>query len=33
MVLDDWWMKVHEIAEIIGISKEHVGYICMKIWI
>jgi hypothetical protein len=27
MVLDDWWMEVHEIAESIGISKEHVGYI------
>jgi len=27
MVLDDWRMKVHEIAETIGISKEHVGYI------
>jgi hypothetical protein len=26
MVLDDWWMKVHEIAKTIGISKEHVGY-------
>jgi hypothetical protein len=27
MVLDDWRMKVREIAETIGISKEHVGYI------
>ena len=27
MVLDDWWMKVHEIDETIGISKERVGYI------
>jgi transposase len=27
MVLDDWQMKVHEIAETISISKEHVGYI------
>jgi hypothetical protein len=27
MVLDDWRMKVHEITETIGISKEHVGYI------
>jgi len=27
MVLDDGRMKVHEIAETIGISKEHVGYI------
>jgi len=27
MVLDDQWMKVREIAETIGISKEHVGYI------
>jgi len=26
MVLDDWRMKVHEIVETIGISKEHVGY-------
>ena len=26
-VLDDRQMKVHEIAETIGISKEHVGYI------
>ena len=26
MVLDDWWMKVHEIDETIGISKERVGY-------
>jgi len=26
-VLDDWRMKVHEIAETIGISKEYVGYI------
>jgi transposase len=26
-VLDDWRMKVHKIAETIGISKEHVGYI------
>jgi hypothetical protein len=27
MVLDDWLMKVCEIAETIGISKERVGYI------
>jgi transposase len=27
MVLDDRRMKVHEIAETIGISKERVGYI------
>jgi len=27
MVLDDWRMKVHEIAETIGISKERVRYI------
>jgi histone-lysine N-methyltransferase SETMAR len=27
MVLDDWRMKVREIAETIGISKELVGYI------
>ena len=27
MVLDDRWMKVHDIAETIGISKECVGYI------
>jgi histone-lysine N-methyltransferase SETMAR len=27
MVLDDRWMKVREIAETIGTSKEHVGYI------
>jgi hypothetical protein len=27
MVLNDWRMKVREIAETIGISKEHVGYI------
>jgi hypothetical protein len=27
VVLDDRWMKVHEIAETIGISKECVGYI------
>jgi histone-lysine N-methyltransferase SETMAR len=27
MVLDDQWMKVHEIAEAIGISKECIGYI------
>jgi histone-lysine N-methyltransferase SETMAR len=26
MVLDDWRMKVHEIAETIGNSKECVGY-------
>jgi hypothetical protein len=26
MVLNDRRMKVHEIAETIGISKEHVGY-------
>jgi transposase len=33
MVLDNWRMKVHEIAETIVISKERVGYICMKHWI
>jgi hypothetical protein len=36
VVLDDWWMKVHEIAETIGISKECVGYILhegLDIWI
>jgi hypothetical protein len=27
MILDDLWMKVREIAETIGISKERVGYI------
>jgi transposase len=27
MVLDEWRMKVREIAETIGISKESVGYI------
>jgi hypothetical protein len=27
MILDDWWMKVREIAETISISKERVGYI------
>jgi histone-lysine N-methyltransferase SETMAR len=27
MVLDDWWMKVREIAETKGISKERVGCI------
>ena len=27
VVLDDWQMKVHEIAETKGISKECVGYI------
>jgi hypothetical protein len=27
MVLDDWQMKVREIAETTGISKERVGYI------
>jgi len=27
MVLDDRWMKVREIAETVGISKERVGYI------
>jgi len=27
MVLDDWRMKVREIAETIGISKEREGYI------
>jgi len=27
IVLDDWRMKVREIAETIGISKERVGYI------
>jgi hypothetical protein len=26
MVLVDWQMKVREIAETIGISKERVGY-------
>jgi transposase len=26
VVLDDWRMKVHEITETIGISKELVGY-------
>jgi histone-lysine N-methyltransferase SETMAR len=30
MVLDDWQMKVCEIAETIGISKECVGYILHK---
>jgi transposase len=30
MVLDDWRMKVHEIVETIGISKERVGYILHK---
>jgi PP-loop superfamily ATP-utilizing enzyme len=30
MVLDDQRMKVHEIAETIGISKECVGYILHK---
>jgi transposase len=30
MVLDDRQMKVREIAETIGISKEHVGYILCK---
>ena len=29
MVLDDWRMKVHEIAETIGVSKERVGYILL----
>jgi len=33
MVLDDWRMKVREISETIGISKERVGYICIKNWI
>jgi len=33
MVLDDKQMKVCEIAEAIGISKERVGYIFMKNWI
>jgi transposase len=33
MVLDDRRIKVCEIAEIIGISKERVGYILMKNWI
>jgi histone-lysine N-methyltransferase SETMAR len=27
MVLDERWMKMRKIAETIGISKEHVGYI------
>ena len=27
MLLVDWRMKVHEIAETIGISKERIGYI------
>jgi histone-lysine N-methyltransferase SETMAR len=27
MLLDDWRMKVREIAETVGISKECVGYI------
>jgi hypothetical protein len=27
MVLDDWQMKVREIVETTGISKEYVGYI------
>jgi len=27
MISDDRWMKVHEIAETIGISKERIGYI------
>jgi hypothetical protein len=30
MVLDDQWMKVLEVAEIIGISKECVGYILLE---
>jgi hypothetical protein len=30
MVLDDWRMKVREIAETTHISKEHVGYILHK---
>jgi DNA-binding Xre family transcriptional regulator len=30
MILDDRRMKVREIAETIGISKEHVGYILHK---
>ena len=29
MVLDDWRMKVREIAETIGVSKECVGYILL----
>jgi len=33
MVLDDKRMKVREIAETIGISKEHVGYILHENWI
>ena len=34
MVLDDRRVKVREIAETIGISKERVGYIfCMQNWI
>jgi hypothetical protein len=32
MVLDDRRMKVREIIETMGISKESVGYICMKNW-
>jgi transposase len=31
MMLDDWRMKVREIAETIGISKERVGYILKKL--
>jgi histone-lysine N-methyltransferase SETMAR len=27
MVLDDWWIKVREIVETVGISKECVKYI------
>jgi len=30
MVLDDRQMKVREIAETIGISKERVGYILLE---
>jgi transposase len=33
LVLDDWQMKVREIAETIGISKECVGYILHEEWI
>jgi transposase len=33
MVLDDWRMKVCEIAETTRILKERIGYILMKNWI
>ena len=33
MLLDDRRMKVRGIPETIGVSKERVGYICMKNWI